>query len=1231
MSGELIETGKEDLPTRTSVRGSHRLPTGVQLGGRYRIAGLLGFGGMGMVYRAEDEELGLPVALKALRPDMAPDPEDHLRWLARFKQELVLARQVSHPNVVRIHDIGSDGELVFLTMDFVPGRSLHQLLAEEGALAPERAREIARQIALGLGAAHRAGVVHRDLKPANVLVDDTNGTLRAAITDFGIARSLSGNHLTRPGAVLGTLGYLSPEQARGEAVDGRSDLYPLGLLLYEMLTGKLPFSEATEAEVLAERLTGGPRRLRWSGAVGVAVPHRLRAIIHRLLAHDPDRRYPTAEAVVLELDRVDAGGFPWWRLPRFPRARWGAAGLGVAGIAGIAGIVALLVWGPGALRQGRPRPTAPPPRQATAAGLATPGLPAAPAGRHAVAFLPLADDTGRPDLAWVATGIPEMLTAALAESPELGVLDSHRVFRTLEDLKLPRGPLPEAEAARLATLLDADRLVGGRVHAAGDRLRIDLALAVTDPPGLPAVEIHAEAPANEAFRLVDEIGTILRQRLAVPPVPSVPDFAEPAASRSPAALASFAQGSASRFRGDALAAVPALEAAVAADPRYTAAWVELAQARHALGRDEPARQAAARAVLTLRPGVSRAAYEARAVEARFLGRLDRAQEILSQLLARYPDDVEARVELAEAYGEQGSLDRAKAALVDAVRLAPHHPRAWYLLGRYSIESGDARRAVDDYLVRALVVQNELGSDQGRADVWNAFGVGYRNLGQMERATESYTQAAALRQKIGDQRGYAMTLHNLATLHLLRNEYKPAEAQLTEALALFQSLGDRAGMAKIENDFGALAEQRGSFEEALAHYRQALRDRRDLGNDLDLAESFSNVGFADYLLGRYDDALVYWRQGLDLAKKSADPSGIVLATQNLALLELARGQWDEAIKSYLTALQSSRQLGMQEATAGSLAYLGRLAQYQGRPVAALASYDEALKLFRQVGDPRGLAEFTLGQAEAGARAGEERGGRRAPEGERGDPPPGHEPGAAGRALAAARRGAPRPRRAGRGGAGAPPGGRRGDGEPRDRRAPRLPALARRRGNARGDRARRPRTPERRGRRPRQRPPPAARQRAARPGGARRRRSTAGGAGGPRRSGAGGRLRRRGRRLSPPPPARPRPRTRRSRERPRPGGRGPGRAPPCRRGDRPGEPGALPGGAERVRAESGGRGGRGERKGARAPWLRCRACRRCRQSRKSRQSRRRLGSRPIPWAISPCGCATSRGPTSSSSPA
>ncbi|MFY9822365.1 MAG: tetratricopeptide repeat protein, partial [Thermoanaerobaculia bacterium] len=438
---------------------------------------------------------------------------------------------------------------------------------------------------------------------------------------------------------------------------------------------------------------------------------------------------------------------------------------------------------------------------------------------------------------------------------------------------------------------------------------------------------------------------------------------EPVASRAPLALAGFARGVASLARGDALAAVPALESAVAVDPHYSAAWVQLAKAREALGRGGPALEAARKGVETLSAGESRAAYEARAVEARLLGRPERAQEILGHLLSRYPDDVEVRTELAEAFGEQGSLDRAVSSLEAAVRLAPHHPRAWFLLGKYSILAGNARRAVDEYLVRALVVQNQLGSEQGRADVLNAFGVAYRDLGEMERAAENYEQAATIRKRIGDQRGYATTLRNLANIHTVRGELAVAEKQLTEALDLAQRLGDQAGIADLYNDFGVLAEQRGNTGEALERYRQALRVRRDLGNDLALAQSFGNVGFACYLLGRYDDALVYWRQGLDMARKSADPSGILMATQNLGQLELARGEWDDAIKSFLNALRSSRELGMKQATVVSLGNLGRLAQYQGRLGAALASYGEALAASRQMGDQGGLAEFTLATAEA----------------------------------------------------------------------------------------------------------------------------------------------------------------------------------------------------------------------------------------------------------------------------
>jgi tetratricopeptide (TPR) repeat protein len=908
-------------PTRTIEDGVGRLAAGATLAGRYRILALLGAGGMGLVYKAEDEQLGLPVAIKVLRPD----PWKDRRRIERFKQELVLARQVSHRNVVRIHDIGSDGDVVFLSMDFVPGRSLGELLADEGPLPADKAVDIARQVASGLAAAHEAGVIHRDLKPGNVLVDASG---RAAISDFGVARSLSAVGSTAPGAVIGTLDYLSPEQARGASVDARTDLYSLGILLYEMLTGELPFAGGSPPEVLAQRMSGATRDLLPS-----ATPKELAAIVRRLLQRDPDRRYRDARELLDDLGRIDAQASSWRRTR--PWAAWAAAG-----------IVALTVLGWAGFRIAR-QEAAPPPAATRAA---------APTG-HAVALLPLADETGREDLAWVSSGVPEMLAQSLAEGHGLRVLDSQRVFDTLAALKVEPGPLPEREARRLAELLDADRLVSGRVRAAGDRLRIELSLIAADVPGLPAQTVRAESELQEAFALVDQLGATLRERFAAPPLESMP-----ALSRSPAALSAYAMGSASLRRGDALAAAAELERAVASDPAYGAAWLQLARAREALGRREAARKAAQRAVASLGTGESRSAYEARAVEARLLGRPEKAQEILAKLAERYPGDAEARVELAEAYGEQGSLDRAIATLQQAVRLAPHHPRAWFLLGKYSILSGDARRAIDDYLVRALVVQNKLGSEEGRADVLNAFGVAWRDLGEMDRAAESYGQAAVIRRRIGDERGYATTLRNLAYLDSMRGEHASAEKRLDEALAILERLGDGPGIADLYDEFGVLAEQRGDYGQALERYQQALRVRRDLGNDVAFATSFVNVGYACYLLGRYDDAMVYLRQGLDLARKSGDPAGVVLATQDLGLLELARGDWDRSIKSFLDVLAKSRELGMKQAEASSLGHLGRLAQYQGRPAPALASYAEALAVLRELDDRRGLAEFTLAQAE-----------------------------------------------------------------------------------------------------------------------------------------------------------------------------------------------------------------------------------------------------------------------------
>src|SRR5687768_1791920 len=225
-----------------------QIVAGQVLTGRYRIVDLIGEGGSGTVYKAVDENLGEEVALKVLRPDRLSD-EDVLR---RFRNESSVGRRVTHRTVVRIRDLPEQDGFAFLVMDYVAGTSLSTLLRERGRLPQDEALAITRQVAAALGEAHSQGVVHRDLKPGNVLLD---GEGTAFVTDFGVARSLH-TPLTMTGEILGTPDYLSPEQARGEPVDGRSDLYSLGLVLVEMLGGRSPFAGGTMLEVLAQHMSG---------------------------------------------------------------------------------------------------------------------------------------------------------------------------------------------------------------------------------------------------------------------------------------------------------------------------------------------------------------------------------------------------------------------------------------------------------------------------------------------------------------------------------------------------------------------------------------------------------------------------------------------------------------------------------------------------------------------------------------------------------------------------------------------------------------------------------------------------------------------------------------------------------------------------------------------------------------------------------------------------------------
>jgi serine/threonine protein kinase len=270
------------------------LSRGTILAGRYEVLDELGSGGMGKVYRVFDHKLGEEVALKLIRPEIAANR----KTIERFKNELKIARKIAHTHVGRMYDLGEESGLYYIAMEYVPGENLKSFIRRSGHLTVSKAVSIARQVCEGLAEAHRFGVIHRDLKPSNIMVDREGN---ARIMDFGIARTFESKEITGLGIIIGTPEYMSPEQAQGEKVDQRTDLYALGVMLYEMITGQVPFEDESTLNILRRHEIEQPRPPK---DLNPEIPYSLNALVLKCLEKPVERRYQTASDLLRDLDSI---------------------------------------------------------------------------------------------------------------------------------------------------------------------------------------------------------------------------------------------------------------------------------------------------------------------------------------------------------------------------------------------------------------------------------------------------------------------------------------------------------------------------------------------------------------------------------------------------------------------------------------------------------------------------------------------------------------------------------------------------------------------------------------------------------------------------------------------------------------------------------------------------------------------------------------------------------------
>jgi tetratricopeptide (TPR) repeat protein len=922
----LIGTGPGTGGSSASV-ATGELRLGTVFGGRYEILSILGQGGMGRVYKARDRELDKLIALKTIRLDTADGPEA----LARFKQELVLARKVTHKNVVRIFDLGEAEGLKFFTMAYIEGDSLKAVIRRRGALPPAEVIALSRQILGALAEAHAEGIVHRDLKPQNVMVD---GAGNAHLMDFGIARATDTTGMTATGAVVGTPDYMSPEQVKGEKAGPGSDLFSFGVILYEMLTGALPYQGDSPISKVMMRLSHRPRPVR---EISKDVPKYLDAIVRRCLEIDPALRYGSARDVLGDLDRESTGRSLGLRVSRGMRRRRGLiAGASVAAVA-----MAALTWALATRTRPVPPPAGPPPGPV-----------------HTLAILPFTNATGAKDLEWMRSGLADMLVTDLAQSSYVRPVPSERVLSVLGELgAAEQTRFDEAALESVSKRAPAQNVLHGQYVASGGRLRLDLTLrkagsGVTAP-------LKAEAAVGDVFALVDQLSGEIRRELALTPDQIRADVARPfaqVATSSVDALRAYQEGLLQTRLGERQAAIPLFRDATTKDPAFAMAWARLAEAYSEAGEQREAEAASGQATSAGAKAPLPAAqrYQIQAIAAVVKEDLDAAAKSYEEIAKLYPQDPDAHYRVASTLRQLGHQAEAIAAYERVLKLSPAYAAAEIEMAGVCWQAGrydDAIRTLEKGLTG-----KRFGDDaEALGTVHSILGVSYRDSSQLDKSLEHLKLSLDYRRKAGDRRGQVTTLTNLASVHEYRDEIPKALAAEREALRLAREMRDRARESTVLLNLGLTYRVSGDLDRALAAFRESMQIERERENAAELANRLDKIADVYREKGRYDDALVYLEQArAELAKTEAKEEKAI-NQHYLGMVRKAQGLYDRALEAFLAALPLFQEIHQDMGTAMVHMELGEIYASQGRYADAYTSLQKSLELNAAVQSKHDIAE------------------------------------------------------------------------------------------------------------------------------------------------------------------------------------------------------------------------------------------------------------------------------------
>ncbi|MEA2257714.1 MAG: eukaryotic-like serine/threonine-protein kinase, partial [Acidobacteriaceae bacterium] len=914
-----------------SEGGQHVLTSGHLLAQRYEILSLLGEGGMGAVYKARDVELGRTVALKVIRPDLARNRA----ILDRFKQELILATQVTHRNVVRIYDLGEAEGIKFITMEYVEGEDLAALIHQRAKLPPHEAVNIIEQVCRALEAAHSVGVIHRDLKPQNIMQE--KGTGRILVMDFGLAKTLEGDRMTQTGAMVGTMEYMSPEQALAGNLDQRSDIFSLGLIFYELLTGQTPFRADSALASLIKRTQ---ERVVPVSEFDKSVPPELSQIVSRSLERDVALRYQSAAELLADLELwagTGKSGIIAARLKPGPR-RWADENKRL--LAGAIGLALLLI---AALTYFLVRPR----------GAAVPQTKqeAQAAKARSLAILPFRNSSGDPKDDWIGTSVADMLSTDIGQSAHLHTVPTDRLHQVLSDLRIgPDAAVDPDMLRRVAQFSSADVLVSGQYARFGDQIVIDA--TIRDLVHDQTIPVKAQALVKDLPTAIDSLADSVRKNLALSAdvVEELKAQSFKPNTKSVEALREYDQGSALMRAGKYLDALKHLQAATNQDSQFALAFSKLADAQSQLGFQSDAEQSSIRATDLANDQKLPLAekYLISAGNARIMKDNKKALEAYENLFRSSPGDVDVQYELGNLYLQGGQYDKARAEFAGILKTDPKNIKALWSLGVVDNLTGNPQAALDS-LTRGSSLAIQVDNEEQHALMLLSIGISYRLLNKPEEALRNYQESIAVNEKIGQKRGVAAALNEIAAVQWTSGKPELGLVSYNKALTLLREIGMKDEVANTLTNMGSAYFDLGKFDQALDVYKQALQIERDNGDQGYESRCLDNIAAVYLSMGDTNNAFTYSQQALQLREKLGVPGDIADTLLGLSEAYTATGQYDQAMTALMRALELSRQVGDGSRTAQVSSQIGLVLGYQGRFGAAVKSLQDAVNAFRQQGE------------------------------------------------------------------------------------------------------------------------------------------------------------------------------------------------------------------------------------------------------------------------------------------